>query len=191
MKRVVLIGDSIRMGYEATVRSALEGAAEIWTPGQENGGTSRNVLARLEEWVVGQRPDIVHVNAGLHDLARDPGQPGPRVELAEYPSNVRAILKGIRERTKARVVWALSTPVNQQWHHQDRGFDRHEADVTAYNAAAAGVCRELGVPVNDLYGLVMAAGRDQLLQKDGVHFKPEGYALLGCGVANVIRALLV
>jgi len=46
MKRAVLIGDSIRKGYQATVGTTLAGAAEVWGPDQ-NGGTSRNVLAHL------------------------------------------------------------------------------------------------------------------------------------------------
>ena len=34
---VVLIGDSIRMGYQPFVTEALAGEAEIWAP-EENGG---------------------------------------------------------------------------------------------------------------------------------------------------------
>lgn len=58
-KTVVLIGDSIRMGYEDTVRRELGDAAEVWTPA-ENGGTSRNVLEHLEEWIISRSPDVVH-----------------------------------------------------------------------------------------------------------------------------------
>lgn len=189
MKRIVLIGDSIRIGYEATVRSALEGTAEIWTPGKENGGTSRNVLEHLEEWMIQRRPDIVHINAGLHDLRKEFNAPQSAVAIEEYIANLRTILTRMRE-AGTKVIWALTTPVNEQRHHATKPFDRFEADVTAYNAAATAVCRELCIPTNDLYSLVMAGGRDQLLGRDGVHYTPDGYALLGCAVANVLRAVI-
>ena len=85
MKKVICIGDSILMGYEPTVVKELEGWAEVWEMGDVQGGNTRNVLAHLDEWVIRRNPDIVHLNAGLHDLARDVG-PGPetRVPLAEY-----------------------------------------------------------------------------------------------------------
>ena len=67
MKKVILIGDSIRMGYQPTVQQALLNQAHVWVP-QENGGTSTNVLAHLDEWILSHRPDIVHLNCGLHDL---------------------------------------------------------------------------------------------------------------------------
>ncbi|HEY66459.1 MAG TPA: hypothetical protein G4O02_18060 [Caldilineae bacterium] len=43
---VVLIGDSIRMGYEPFVWEMLQGVADVWGP-EENGGTSQNVLDHL------------------------------------------------------------------------------------------------------------------------------------------------
>ncbi len=55
MKRVVLIGDSIRMGYEQTVRSALADVAEVFTS-VENGGPTELVLSCLTENVTAHRP---------------------------------------------------------------------------------------------------------------------------------------
>ena len=72
MKRVVLIGDSIRMGYQATACRELEGLAEVWKP-EQNGGTTQKVLENLDEWAIAQKPDIVHVNCGLHDLRKEFG----------------------------------------------------------------------------------------------------------------------
>ena len=190
MKSVILIGDSIRIGYEPAVRAALEGVAEIWTSGKANGGTSRRVLEQLDEWVIQRRPGVLHINAGLHDLKKEFNASESQVPLEEYATNVRTILMRVRAETQAKVIWALTTPVNEQRHHATKPFDRFEADVTAYNEAAIAVCRDLGVPTNDLYSLVMAGGRDRLLGKDGVHYTPEGYALLGCAVANVLRAVV-
>jgi len=189
MKTAVLIGDSIRMGYAETVRRELAGAAEVWDP-DANGGTSENVLAHLDEWVISRDPDLVHVNCGLHDLRREFGAATAAVPLAEYTANVRSILAAIKDKTGATVIWAATTPVNEQWHHENKPFDRFEADVAAYNAAAAGVAEELGVPIDDLFAAMEQVGGDKCLRPDGVHFTAEGYARLGEAVAACIRPLL-
>jgi acyl-CoA thioesterase-1 len=185
MKKVVLIGDSISMGYHDTVRAALAGGAEVWRP-EANCEDSRRVLAMFEQWIVEPRPDVLHINAGLHDMKKSFGDGSYQVPLADYERNVREILRRALEETDAVVIWALTTPVNEPWHHANKPFDRLGADVSAYNAAARRVCRETGVEVNDLHAVVMAAGRDELLLPDGVHFGQEGCRLLGRAVAGAV-----
>jgi len=189
MRTVVLVGDSICMGYEETVRSQLAGLAEAWAP-EENGGTSENVLAHLDEWVLARRADVVHVNCGLHDIKTEFGRDTAAVPLSAYAENIRRILTRLRDETEATVVWASSTPVNQDWHNANKPFARFEADVVAYNAAASEIARELGIVVNDLFSVVCSAGRDGLLAEDGVHFGPEGSAVLGETVAGCIKGVL-
>ena len=187
MKRIILVGDSIRMGYQETVRAELVGWADVWRP-EQNGGTSENVLAHLDEWAITRQPDVLHLNCGLHDLTREFGQDTAAVPLDAYAKNVQAILTRVKTETNAIVVWALTTPVNQEWHHhKNKPFDRFEMDVAAYNTVAADIARELGIVVNDLFATITSAGRDDLLLPDGVHFKPEGYALLGKSIAACIR----
>jgi lysophospholipase L1-like esterase len=188
MDKVLLIGDSIRMGYEDIVRRGLEGVAEVWAP-KENGRDSRNVLAHAESWMARQSATLIHVNCGLHDIKRPPGSVEPAVPLQEYRRNVRQILTGALE-SGATAIWALTTPVNQEWHHENKPFDRFQRDVIAYNGAAAAIARELGAEVEDLYQLIMHAGRDRLLLHDGVHYNVEGYRLLGDAVAERIRLAL-
>ena len=181
---VVLIGDSIRMGYQDHVISQLAGRAEIWVP-KENGGDSRNVLAHLDQWVFSRQPDLVHVNCGLHDLKRAFGAES-EVLLAEYERNVRQILQRLQRELDGAVVWATTTPVDENWHHQNKGFDRLEADVEAYNAAARAVAENLGVPIDDLFAVVEREGKARLLTQDGVHFTEEGSQLLGRVVAECV-----
>jgi lysophospholipase L1-like esterase len=96
----------------------------------------------------------------------------------------------MQEETDAELIWASTTPVNEEWHHRRKAFDRFQADVLAYNRQAAQVAAAVGVAVNDLYAVVTNAGRDGHLAKDGVHFTPSGYALLGRAVAGAIRSVL-
>jgi lysophospholipase L1-like esterase len=181
---VVLIGDSIRMGYQDHVVSQLAGRAEVWAP-EPNGGDSRNVLVHLDQWALSRQPNIVHVNCGLHDLKRAFGAES-EVSLAEYERNVRQILQRLQRELNGAVVWATTTPVDETWHHQNKGFDRLEADVEAYNAAARAVAEDLGVPIDDLFAVVQREGKARLLTQDGVHFTTEGSQLLGRAVAECI-----
>jgi lysophospholipase L1-like esterase len=189
VNKVILIGDSIRMGYQEIVQQELANEADVWAP-TENGGTSQNVLAHLDEWVLARDPDIVHLNCGLHDLRRAFGETTPSVPIAEYRANLEEIFRRILGHTSARLIWATTTPVNEEWHHARKGFDRFEADVTAYNRESQAIAARFGVTVDDLFQTVVQAGRDEYLQPDGVHFTQPGYVLLGQAVAAAIRAAL-
>jgi len=191
MKSVILIGDSIRMGYQTYVERQLAGFATVWGP-EKNGETSQNVLANLEEWVLAQEADIVHLNAGLHDIKRQFGASRGAAENAvpveAYRKNLDKIIATIKQKKPGvRLVWATTTPVNYHWHHEEKGFDRYEEDVENYNLVAVELARKHGVEVNDLYRLVMRSGRDRLLVKDGVHFNEEGYKMLGKAVAECLK----
>jgi len=189
VNRIVLIGDSIRMGYQEVVGSELDGLAEVWAPG-DNGGNSANVLCHLDEWALSRPASVVHINCGLHDLKKQFDSAEAAIPVEQYEANVRQILERLVRASQGAVVFATTTPVNEMWHHENKGFDRIEADVTVYNEAAAAVAEGLAVPINDLFGVVAKAGRDRLLQDDGVHFTAEGYALLGKAVAKFVRRFL-
>ena len=191
MKKVILVGDSIRMGYEPVAVRELAGWGEVIEMGGIQGGNTRNVLAHLDEWVICRDPDIVHLNAGLHDMARDPG-PGPenRVPLDEYRANLERILQTLQRQTRAALVLALTTPVDLGRQLAiAKGVNRTAEDVAAYNAAAREVAAGRGVAVNDLHAAVVEAGADELLDEDGVHFTAAGSEVLGRAVAAAVRAV--
>ena len=189
MDSVTLIGDSIRMGYQQAVAEELEGKAVVWCP-QENGGTSSNVLAHLDEWVISRPPRVVHINAGLHDIKKEFNSRNSAVPRDRYRANIQKIFHRIENETEAIVIWCATTPVNETRHHAIKGFDRFESDVLAYNRVAAEEANRRGIRINYLYEVVMGAGRDELLDGDGVHFTPEGYRLLGSNVARIILEYL-
>lgn len=194
LPRVVLIGDSIRLGYEATVRAELAGAAHVWSP-SDNGQHSVNLLLHAWQWIVCQQPAVLHLNAGMWDtrrVVRD--EPGAVVPIEHYRENLRRLIALAREHTPARVIWATTTPADDgqanQTHRRANLPGRDASDIERYNAAAVEVARSLGAEVNDLYGLVMSHGPQRLRSPDGVHFTPEGYELLGGRVAESVRAVL-
>ena len=121
LPKVVLIGDSIRLGYGARVAERLRGEAVVISA-PENGGDSGNVLAHLDEWVIRQKPDVVHLNCGLHDLKRFKTDGHHQVELDRYAENLRQIVARIREGTDAALVFAETTPILNE-RHARRGAD--------------------------------------------------------------------
>ena len=192
LPRVVLVGDSIRLGYAPRVAERLAGKAVVISP-PENGGDSANVLAHLDEWVIRQKPDVVHLNCGLHDLKRSKKDGHHQVELDRYAENLRRIVARIREGTDAALVFADTTPILDE-RHARRGadFDRTEADVRRYNAAAVAVMGELGVPVHDLHWVVEQGGPETMLGPDGTHYTAAGSDRLAEAVADcVLRQVTV
>jgi lysophospholipase L1-like esterase len=188
LPKVVLIGDSIRMGYAPLVAKGLDGKAIVVSPAR-NGEDSGNVLRNLDEWIIKEQPDVVHINAGLHDLKLKDGS--YQVPLVEYEKNLKTILARIRKETKAKIIFATTTPILDDLHAQrNASFDRLEADVQKYNAVAVSLMKQAGVPINDLHKLVESRGREKLIGGDGTHYTPEGYAVLAAAVTdNVVRSL--
>ena len=116
------------------------------------------------------RPDLVVLNCGLHDISRS--RPAGRIAtpLAQYSCNLKRIL-GQLQNAGVRVIWVRTTPVDDARHRQYKTFDRRDADVRRYNAAADKVMKRAGIPIADLYGFTNAIGGTKLLRQDGVHFR--------------------
>jgi dienelactone hydrolase/lysophospholipase L1-like esterase len=190
--KVVLVGDSIRLGYAPKVSERLYGKADL-VSSPENGGDSANVLAHLDDWVLQQQPDVVHLNCGLHDLRRFKSDGHHQVELEGYAENLRRIVARIRAGTGAALIFANTTPILDERHAQRHAeFDRTEADVKRYNARAAEIMGELGVPVNDLHWVVEQGGIEKMLGPDGTHCTAAGFDRVGEAVADcVLRHLTI
>lgn len=186
LPRVLIIGDSISIGYTPSVRTLLQGKANVHRI-PANGGNTEKGLERIEDWLGDKKWEVIHFNWGLHDIKRTNGaELDTTREKAVSPENYETNLRTLTQRLQksgAKVVWATTTPV------PEGTTSRIPGDEIAYNKIAAGVMAELKVPVNDLHGYV----RPQLAayQKPAdVHYLPEGYAFLGTRVAEQILAIL-
>src|SRR4051812_27067010 len=67
LPRILLIGDSISIGYTESVRTELKGKANVHRI-PVNGATSAFGLKNLESWLGTASWDIIHFNFGFHDL---------------------------------------------------------------------------------------------------------------------------
>jgi|GEM_PF-44054 len=191
LPKVMLIGDSIRLGYTPFVIKRLEHKANVVSL-PANGGDSSNVLAHLDD-AVREQPNIIHFNCGLHDLKRLKADQSYQVELKAYAENLRKIVAKLRAETKATLIFASTTPILDDRHAQRKAnFDRLEADVKRYNETAEQVMRELKVPIDDLHWVVEQGGTETMLGRDGTHYTPEAYDRLAEAVTDsVLRHLKV
>ncbi|MDD3887107.1 MAG: GDSL-type esterase/lipase family protein [Victivallaceae bacterium] len=173
--RVLLIGDSIRMGYGPLVRTALTGKIEIVWP-DENCEDSRHIVQSLARYDSAFHPDMVYCNAGLHDIKTDRSSQTAQVTLEEYRRNLETIAKFFHDK-KIPMIYALTTPVIDARHNSIQAFDRTNAKVMEYNKVAREVMKEYGVPVVDHYAII-APERETLMRHDGVHMLDAGYSRL-------------
>jgi hypothetical protein len=181
LPRVLLIGDSISIGYTEPVRLELTNKANVHRI-PENGAATIVGVKNLDKWLGTLKWDVIHFNFGLHDLRLDDGK--HQVPLPDYETNLRTIVQRL-QKTGARLIWATTTPVPDA----EVKPPRRSADVIAYNAAAAKIMTESGIPIDDLYELVKPRLAELQLPAN-VHYTLPGYNVLGHQVAeSVLRAL--
>ena len=162
LPRVLLIGDSIRGGYQKGVQKLLEGKALV-IGSEGNGQDTWNGLEKLDAWLGDGQWDVIHFNWGLWDVAyRNPQSKNfghlDKVDgklttsLPDYEKNLRALVARLKK-TGATLVWASTTPV------PDGEPGRIKGDEVKYNAVAAKVMAENGIAIDDLHAEVIRQGR--------------------------------
>lgn len=187
LPRVLLIGDSISIGYTPAVRKELAGVANVLRIPENAGPTTRG-LENIERWLGDTQWDVIHFNWGLHDLKRlneagkmDSNAP-PQVPPRAYKRNLKELVKRLKE-TNAKLIWASTTPV------PEGASGRLKGDDVTYNEIAARVMKRQDVGINDLYACVLPE-LEKLQRPKNVHFTDEGSEFLGAKVAAEIRKAL-
>jgi len=192
LPRVLLIGDSISIGYTLPVRELLKGKANVHRPSTNCGPTSRGVSG-IDQWLGKGKWDVIHFNWGLHDLKylgpkgenlADPKAADSHQQIppAEYEKNLQLLVKRMKK-TGARLIWCSTTPV------PSGAKGRVVGDSVKYNQIALRVMKEHGIAVDDLYGL--SIGKLEKIQRPAnVHFTPEGSRMLAEQVVKSISRQL-
>jgi lysophospholipase L1-like esterase len=193
LPKVLIIGDSISIGYTPHVKRLMDGRALVERHAG-NAGDTRNGLAKIDAWLGDTSWDVIHFNWGLHDLCyRNPavkanaGKDKLNGAIAVPPAQYEANLEQLAERLKktgARLVWANTTFVPEG----EPG--RKTGDDLVYNEAAARVMRKHAIPVNDLHALSAAFPAKLFVRPGDVHFTEAGYGKLAAQVAAAIEAAL-
>ncbi len=193
LPKVVLLGDSVREHYAPFVAELLAGRATVVTP-KTNGGDTGKLLTNLNEWAIKEQPDVVHFNSGIHDTKRDQKTAKYNIPPEKYEANLREIVKRLRAETRAKIVFALSTPLideRSKGYWKTRSYQLFNASVMEYNVIALRVMKDLDVPVNDLPAALGDAKESaRLHDSGGIHFTEEGSRKLAGVVASAVMARL-
>ena len=198
--RVLILGDSISIGYMPFVKTLLQKEAFVTRPMQnaqraENCAGTTNGVKQIDRWLKleGGDWDVIHFNFGLHDLKRedpktgkpssnpaDPNQASPEA----YEKQLEEVVKKLKA-TGAELIFATTTPVPEGKVSPHRDL----ADVEKYNALAKKIMKEHGVAINDLYALALPKLKE-IQRPVNVHFTPAGSELLAKEVVKHIREAL-
>ncbi len=182
LPRVLLIGDSISMGYTVPVRELLAGKANVHRV-PENGGPTIRGIERMDAWLGDGNWDLIHFNFGLHDLKMM--EDGSfQVPIEPYEQNLRQLVERMAA-TGATLIWCSTTPVPEDV----EGPARTNDDVIAYNEVARAIMDERGIAIDDLYSFALPQIA-KIQQPANVHFTEEGYKVLAQQVAASIEAAL-
>ena len=210
MKNLLLLGDSIRMGYDSFVKEKLEGRANVCFP-EDNGRFAQYTLRALHDWKGAlSLPEIhvVHWNNGLWDVLHlnsfaagsDGETEGETISPENVPQKyqfdkdpltppdmyrymIGRVLTRIRQLfPKAEVIFATTTPVIEE---QANWAYRSNAEIDAYNRIAREVLVPRGVRINELGKF--AAEKCQSLHRDWVHYNEKGSSLLADEIVQYLE----
>ena len=196
LPRVLLIGDSISMGYTKDTREMLKGIANVHRP-PFNCMHSTYVAENIKDWLGKEKWDVVHFNAGIWDShfldknghivsVKDSINDYSKVDkirtsLEEYENNLNIILDAIIS-TGAKPVFATTTPI-PKW------IDKQRAHLNSLNEIAKNLMFYKQVQVNDLYNYSLPY-LQEWQQTDRVHFNPLGNKQLAKQVSEeILKAL--
>jgi lysophospholipase L1-like esterase len=182
LPKILIIGDSISIGYLPFIQEILKDKAIVTRPMNENGeaenceGTT-NGVAHIDDWIGNTKWDLIHFNFGLHDLkhvkagtlknSNNPNDPH-QAEKKQYRKNLKEIVAKLKA-TNAKLIFATTTPYpdGELKPLRDSGMSAE------YNAIALKIMKANNIPVNDLYAFALP--RMEKLQRPlNVHFTDEG-----------------
>ena len=179
MKKVVLIGDSIRLiGYGEPVAERLSDEFEVWQP-NDNCRFAQYTLRGIWDWQDGIKgADIIHWNNGLWDICHLFGD-GEFTPINEYVDIMLRLARLFKQRAST-VIFATTTPVRPENVH-----NKNEV-IAAYNEAIVPKLKEMGIVINDLYTPI---SKDvyKYICEDTIHLSQDGITLAADMVEAVIR----
>ncbi len=193
LPKVLLLGDSISIGYTPLVVEGMTDKAAVSRP-KANCGNTQAGLANLDKWIAGGPWDVIHFNWGLHDLCyrnpeskeqghRDKVKGTLSVPLPEYEKNLETLVERLKA-TGATLIFATTTVV------PEGEAGRIVGDDVKYNDVATRVMKKHGVLINDLHALTKTFGAELFVGPGNVHFTKEGSTQLAAQVMASIDSAL-
>lgn len=184
MKKVILIGDSIRMSYNERVKQLLADSADVWGPA-DNCRFAKYTLWCINGWInegAQGKPDIIHWNNGIWDTFRISENITVFTPLDEYLRTMEQIYTEMKK-YNATILFANTTPVGEKF-----AADSNDV-IDRYNEAITAFMNERGVPVNDLNSLIRT-DPDRYIGADLLHLSEDGVEAAAQQVASFIKKYL-
>ena len=201
LPNVLILGDSISLGYTRPVRAMLTGKANVYRASSPDGkrpancGDTRMGLDGLERWLGERKWAVIHFNWGLWDLCyRNPAikTQGNRDKVGGklpfpievYEQNLEMIVTRLKS-TGAVLVWASTTLV------PDGDEGRFVGDELKYNRVAAAVMARHRIAINDLHALTQSFTSADFMRPADVHYSSAGSEKIARQVAASVEAALM
>jgi lysophospholipase L1-like esterase len=192
LPKVLIIGDSISIGYTPYVTKMLQGKVII----KHNKGNAQYTgtgLQKLDEWVGDTKWDVIHFNWGLWDIYGWRYAKEDR-SVSAYEQRLDSLARRLKK-TGAKLIWCTTTPVCPEAEKTMLKRFASEVRITPvterqYLDAALRVMKKYQIEVNDLHTLMDPKRAQYALGDNDVHYTADGYKMLAKQVADTIQSIL-
>lgn len=192
-KKVLIIGDSISLGYFPFVKTAL-GADVQLTHNPGNAQHTGTGLRLIDQWLADSSYDVIAFNWGLWDLCYrhpDSKEQGQRDKLNgeitytvdRYEANLELLVKRLKK-TGAKLIFVTSTFI------PPGEAGRFEGDEIVYNDAARKIMKKYDVAVCDLHKYSVGIHSKHKKAAGDVHYTSQGYKELSNHITHCIQESL-
>lgn len=194
MKKVLLLGDSIRMGYEDYVRELLKDKCTVYYDEHDNGRFAAYTLWQANQFFKDYgKFDVVHWNNGYWDMNVEAPMVDAMHPVDEYIHFLKRIIAEI-QRNGAEIIFATTTPILKSGAAMDNTGTGMQISynndwVIQYNEAAKKLMGSQNITVNDLYSL-MLQDKNYFKCEDMLHLTDRGYRLCAEQAARLIEEKL-
>ena len=181
LPRVLLIGDSIIVGSATKISELLKDRINIgfYSTSKIVGDPAmyRELALALGEY----EPALIYFNNGLH---------GRDIDLDFYRAGLEQFVDYLSLISKTKLIWRNSTPITVAGKPEllDQGLEGNPL-VIDRNCAAAEIMTKRGIPIDDIYSLLV--NRPEYCNGDGFHYNEKGWMLIAEHIANTITKALV
>lgn len=196
MKKVLLLGDSIRQNYQEYVKEHLREKAEVFYP-NDNGRFCSFTLRYLHDYVriftqVDHRNfDIIHFNFGLWDVLHLSNEDRTFTSEQEYADLLIRLCNRMNYLCPgAKLIFALTTSIIEPgFEPGERVGKRFNKDIKRFNQIAEQTLSMRVDAINDLWNV--SKNLPAMSHSDDVHFETAmGIEKLGQKVVDAISIYL-
>jgi hypothetical protein len=194
LPNVLIIGDSISLGYTPFVKKILNGKAVVeHNNGNGNAEYTGSGIIMLDKWLGNTKWDVIHFNWGLWDMY---GWRFAKKDLspAMYKKRLETLVTRLKK-TGAILIWGTTTPVCPK--PEITMLKKFSTKVVIsptleneYRNIALRIMKQNNIKVDDLYSLMHPELKKYALAPNNVHYTEEGYKKLAEQVAESIESSL-